>query len=184
MRKLFLILFLMIFISANSQEVIQAGIKYNEATARIEAFRDVQKKLEKDFFSKYKKDPNRKENIDAIQKNYLSINNRTLCPFYIKNTLISYAITYSEEPNYTFYYNILGSLIKVDITSGETYPIKTYGYSKFRNLISVSLEVDTNEQFVYDENGKLIAHWVDDEVLNKNNKMPKFLKLRRGSKEK
>ena len=84
----------------------------------------------------------------------------------------------SSEAN--FYYNILGNLIKVDITNGQNYPKKTYGYSRFGNLISIALEVSEIEQFVYDENGKLIAHWLENEALNKNNKSPKVLKLRRG----
>ncbi|MBR3604398.1 MAG: hypothetical protein IKL52_00020 [Candidatus Gastranaerophilales bacterium] len=180
MRKIIAILFLMFFINANAQEPIQIGITYNEATARIEAFKNVQKKIEKDFYSKYKKDPNRIENIELIKKNYFIAQNRTLCPFYIKNTLASYAVMYNDEPNYAFYYNILGNLIKIDITSNENYPKKTYGYSRFGNLISVALEASEIEQFVYDENGKLIAHWLGDELLNKNNKTPKMLKLKRG----
>lgn len=181
MYKLFLVLFSILFLNAQAQEPIQIGIVYNEATARIEAFKDVKQKLEKDFYSKYKKDPNRTENIELIKKGYLVAKNRTLCPFYLKNTLASYAVMYNDEPNHAFYYNILGNLIKVDIASNENYPKKTYGYSKFGNLISVALEVNENEQFVYDENGKLIAHWLEDVVLNKNNKTPKMLKLRRGN---
>lgn len=180
MYKIFLILFLMLFLNALAQEPIKASVKYTQATARIEAFKDVQEKLEKDFYSKYKKDPNRTENIELIKKDYFIAQNRTLCPFYLKNTLASYAVMYNYMPNYAFYYNILGNLIKVDVTKGESYPKKTYGYSKFGNLISVALEASENEQFVYDENGKLIAHWLEDVVLNKNNKNPKILKLKRG----
>lgn len=181
MRKIFLILFSMLFLNTQAQEPIQIGITYNEASARVEAFKDVNQKLEKDFYSKYKKDPNRTENIQLIKNEYLIAQNRTLCPFYLKNTLASYAVMYNDMPNYAFYYNILGNLIKVDITKGESYPKKTFGYSKFGNLISVAFEVSEIEQFVYDENGKLIAHWLDDKLLNKDNKSPKILKLKRGN---
>jgi hypothetical protein len=75
---------------------------------------------------------------------------------------------YDEEPNHAFYYNILGNLIKVDVTNGQNYPKKTYGYSRFGNLISVALEVSENEQFVYDE--------------NKNESMVFLLEARKGMK--
>ena len=56
------------------------------------------------------------------------------------------------------------------------------GYSRYGNLISVAFEVDENEHFVYDENGKLSAHWIGSEVYNNKNKIPKFLQLKRGIK--
>ena len=46
MYKIFLILFLMLFLNALAQEPIKASVKYTQATARIEAFKDVQEKLE------------------------------------------------------------------------------------------------------------------------------------------
>ena len=54
-------------LGAKADEPIQAGVKYNEASARIEAFSNVQRKIEKDKFkeefSRYLKDENKKENI-------------------------------------------------------------------------------------------------------------------------
>ena len=160
MRKIFLIFCLIFFIDVQAQEILQIGATYNEVSARIEAFKDVDKKIEKEIFQ--------------------TSLGRTLCPFYLKNTLISYSITYFEIPEYNFYYNILGSLIKFDIIKGDSFPRKVLGYSRYGNLISVSFEVNKNEQFVYDENGKLIAHWIDDVALNKDNKNSRILKLRRG----
>mgnify|MGYP007111793267 CR=1 FL=1 len=49
--------------------------------------------------------------------------------------------------------------------------------------MSVAFEVDEQEQFVYNDNGKLVAHWVGGKVLNKNNKTPKLIKLERGFSE-
>lgn len=181
MRKIFLIFCLIFFIDVQAQEILQIGATYNEVSARIEAFKDVDKKIEKEFYKKYLKDPNKKENIEFIEKEIFQTSlGRTLCPFYLKNTLISYSITYFEIPEYNFYYNILGSLIKFDIIKGDSFPRKVLGYSRYGNLISVSFEVNKNEQFVYDENGKLIAHWIDDVALNKDNKNSRILKLRRG----
>ena len=183
MRRI--ILTLALFLSfqaiANELEPIKIGVKYNEATARVEAFKDIQKKVEKEFYKKYLKDPNKKENLEHIKnENFVLEEGRTLCPFYIKDTLATYAIIYDETPNYTFYYNILGSLVKFDIfDSTQEYPRKIKGYSRFGNLMSVAFEVDEQEQFVYNDAGKLVAHWVGNKLLNKNNKNPKFIKLER-----
>ena len=184
MFRIFIVLMFLLFCNVNAQEVsLQAGVKYNEASARIEVFSDVETKIKKEFYKDFLTDKNKKENLDYIEKNIFEIGNkRLLCPFYVKNTLVSYAVVYFDMPEYSFYYNILGKLIKFDISKNNEYPKKVFGYSRFGNLISATLEVDEDEQFVYDENGKLIAHWLYNEVLNKNNKTPKVLKLKRGTK--
>ena len=83
---------------------------------------------------------------------------------------------------YTFYYNILGNLIKIDKIINFTYPTKTYSYSRYGNLISVSFSVDEDEQFVYKENGKLLAHWYGNEMVKKPAAL-KFIDLKRGNYE-
>ena len=88
-------------------------------------------------------------------------------------------MTYNEIVDYVFYYNILGSLIKVDKIGENDYPRKIYGYSRYGNLISVAFEVNEDEHFIYDENGKLIAHWQGDIAYDENDKLPKVLRLNR-----
>ena len=177
-----LALFLSFQVLADELEPIKLGVKYNEATARVEAFKNIQNKVEKEFYKKYLKDPNKKENIEYIKNETLVLSEGwTLCPFYIKETLATYAVIYDETPQYVFYYNILGNLVKFDIIDNtEEYPKKIKGYSRFGNLMSVAFEVDEQEQFVYDENGKLKAHWLGKTLLNKDNKNPKLFKLERG----
>ena len=77
----------------------------------------------------------------------------------------------------------MGSLIRFDIITDENYPRKTFGYSRYGNIISVVFEADEKEQFVYDENGKLIAHWENNEMKNKDGKIPKVMKVTRGAQE-
>ncbi len=163
------------------EEVIQAGIKYNETSARIEAFKDIERKVNKDIFEDYLKDKNKKENLENIKNSIFDIKNeRYLCPFYVKTTLASYSVTYyNEMEEYTFYYNVLGSLIKFDKIINSQYPIKTYSYSRYGNLISVSFSVDEDEQFIYSENGKLLAHWLGDKMIEKP-AILKLIDLRRG----
>ena len=93
MKKLITITFLLIIIQHNiqAQETIEAKIEYNEAKAKIEAFRDVEYKIDKTIFKDYLKDKNYKENINSINNKIAQIEDRYLCPFYIKNTLIAYS---------------------------------------------------------------------------------------------
>lgn len=182
MFKKVLICFCLLSSFVLAQDVIQIGIKYNEASARIEAFDGIIKKIDKDFYRDFLVDKNKEENIKNIKSGNFKLMGRELCPFYIKNTLATYAVSYDDMPFTTFYYNILGKLIKFDIMQNQTYPIKTYGYSRYGNLISVGFDVDDREQFVYDENGKLKAHWIDDEALNKDNGSFKVFKIKRGLK--
>jgi len=174
-KILFLILLLnfsFCFANEFTDELIQGGIKYNEATAKIEAFKNVERKIDKKIFKTYLKDPNRKENLEAIFNNKLEFDfERSLCPFYYKKTLISYAVTYYDDPLKVYYYNLLGSLMKFEIVERGRFPKRTFSYSRFGNLLTVNFDIDGNEQFMYQENGKLIAHWVDDNYEGKHSKI-------------
>lgn len=176
LKKIILFLFLTMPVFAQ-EEVLQAQIKYNEASAKIEAFKDIEKKISKEQFKDFLKDKNKKENLNAIRGEIYKIENRYLSPFYIKENLVAYAITYNNIEDKIFYYNILGNLIRFDvIVNINSYPRKTIGYSRYGNLLNVAFEVDKNEQFVYDEHSKLIAHWKDDKTQKTKYK---FLKITR-----
>lgn len=172
-KKIFFTLLFLGFLFCSAQEtVIQAGIKYNEATARIQAFKDIERKIDKKLYREYLKDPNRKENLEAISNNIYNIEyERILCPFYFKKTLISYAVTYHDEPLKIYYYNVLGNLVKFEICEGGFYPRRTFAYSRYGNLLSVNFDIDGTEQFMYEQNGKLIAHWVGDNYTGKHSKI-------------
>ncbi len=165
-------------------ETIQAGIKYTEAQARVEAFKNIENKIDRSIFEDYLKDKNRKENLDFIKQKKTDIENkRLLCPFYLNETLLSYSITYYNNPQMNFYYNILGSLIKFEIVQKGSYPRKTLGYSRYGNLLSVCFEVDEDEQFVYDEKGKLIAHWYKNELVKTDKKFMNKFDIKRGTND-
>ena len=164
------------------QEIIQGGIKYNEATARIEAFKDIERKIDKKTYKNHLKDPNRKENLENIFKSNYNIGfERILCPFYYKKTLISYAVTYYDEPLRVYYYNIFGGLMKFEIVEEGNFPKRTFAYSRYGNLLTVNFDIDGEEQFMYEENGKLTAHWVGDNYEGKHSKL---LQITRGKNPK
>ena len=181
MKKFLFLFVILIFNFAFAQDTFKAGIKYNEASAKVEAFKDIQKKIEKDLFRDYLKDKNYRENLNLIEKKqYIVENKRTICPFYLRKTLLSYAIVYLDEPERVYYYNILGNLVKFDIIEKKSFPRRTFGYSRYGNIINVAFEVDGEEQFIYDKNGKLIAHWLGSEMIDEKTK---FFKITRMSNE-
>ena len=89
----FLLIFLNFYLTAHS---LEAGVKYSDMRAKIEAFKDVQKKIDKDLFKKYKKDKNKDENISLIEKNILNTKGRQLYPFYYKKTSRIVAMSFCE----------------------------------------------------------------------------------------
>ncbi len=178
MKKILFIFVIFCLNCSFAQEAVRAGIKYNEASAKIEAFKNVQRKIEKTFYKDYLKDKDYKENLDLIEKKiYIVKNKRTICPFYFKKTLLAYAIVYVDMPNRVFYYNILGNLVKFDITENNDFPRKTFGYSRYGNLINVAFEADKDEQFIYDKNGKLIAHWSGNIMIDEKTKFFKITRM-------
>ena len=181
MKKILIIFFVLIFNCAFAQDTVKVGVKYNEARAKIEAFKDVQRKIEKDFFRDYLKDINYEENLELIEKKvYLLEGKRSICPFYLRKSLLSYAIVYLNEPDRVYYYNVLGNLVKFDIIENKTYPRRTFGYSRYGNLVSVAFEVDGDEQFIYDKKGNLIAHWSGSNMVDEKTR---FFKITRITKE-
>ena len=90
---------------------------------------------------------------------------------------------YDEKKFWVFYYNILGNLIKVDIQENSNkFPTRTLSYTRFGNLAGVVFSVSEDEQFIYNKNAKLIAHWIGNDLYNKDNLNFKFLKIKRGLK--
>ncbi len=180
MKKLTVLFIFLLFLCAFAQdEVVQGSIKYNEATAKIEAFKNVEKKIDMHKFKDYFTDKNRKQNLELMKNDIFQIETRSLFPFYVKDAIIAYAIVYSSDSRYTFYYNYIGKLMKIEILEDDISKKRTFGYSRFGNLISVSFEAGDNEQFVYNEKGKLIAHWLDDTLVSENNKDTRFFKITR-----
>ena len=184
MKKISFLLYLILNLSlisfAQNKQSLSIKIDYTEASAKIEAFKGIEKKIDKNIIKQYLKDYNWKENIECLEGKVYYPENRYLCPFYLKKALISYSINYDDEENITLYYSPLGHLIKYEIITEKNYPRKIIGYSRFGNLMSIAFEINSNEQFIYNKNGKLLAHWKDDKIIDK-----KFLlfNLSRGSKD-
>ena len=110
-KKILIILTILLYSFSLADEPIKAKVKYNEASARIEAFKDVERKIDKDFYKNYLKDKNKKENLEAISKKTYELDNRILCPFYVKSILLAYGVTYFDKFDTTFFISTLADCI-------------------------------------------------------------------------
>ena len=155
LKKLILIFFLLSH-PVFAQSAISGGIQYNEITAKIEAFSNVKRKIDKEFYKDYLKDPNNKENLELIKNKIYQKDNRILCPFYLKNTLLTYAIMYDEMPLNVFYYNTLGSLVKFDIVNQSVYPRKVFGVFHNTALEFYSYYIERIENIFLSSIGRVV----------------------------
>jgi len=153
---------------------LQGIVKFSEDSARVEAFKDLSRKVSKEIFKDYLKDKYTKENyINIKNKNYYieSEPKRNLSPFYMFNTLAVYSVRYDDDLNKVFYYNVLGHLVKFEINDYDgNYPYRTVAYDRKGNIINTTFTVSHTESFIFDKNANLIGHWFDDKFFDKNGK--------------
>ena len=169
MKKLlfFVICLLSVFIScflplSASSYTIKGGISYTEAEARKCAFKDVLYKIEIDKYKDFFTDKNFLINQEKINKGKKKYKNRYLTRF----SKGEYAVRYIFQPSHAYYYNIDGILCYIDIDLGHSYPKQRVTYDSKGILDSVTLDISANEQFIFDTNKKLVAHWIGNNCYN------------------
>lgn len=157
-------------------EPLKATVSYTEEDARIEAFKGV-RTLSIQHAVGWD-DP--KYNFD------LSItNDNVLCVQEFKTKFMKVipfkwvGVVYKDETNRVYTYEKTNNTYKLVMTETiEKLPnnlIRSLSYSKDGHLMSVSLTVDleSGEEFVFDENKKPIGHWTEDNWIgdkeHKNN---------------
>lgn len=151
-----------------SAQTLQGGVTYTEETARQTAFEGV---------NKYCPFPNVKafnrslfvaaiDNNDVISIQEFNTKLAKAIPFKVT------AVIYKDNPNYVYYYEKQNKGYKglaVEVISGDSYPVKTVKYdAKTGKLLSVGLTTSPDDDFSFDADGKLLAHWKGNkEIMNK-----------------
>lgn len=154
-----------------SAQTLQGGVTYTEETARQTAFEGVYKYCPFPDTKAF----NRSLFVASINKNdVISIQefNTKLLKTIPFNVI---AVIYKDTPNYVYYYEKQNKGYKglaIEIISGDSYPVKTVKYdAKTGKLLSVGLTTSPYDDFSFDADGKLLAHWKGDkEILNKTGK--------------
>ena len=148
-----ILLFIILLVPAQST-VIRGGITFSVPQAREISFQNIPDKIPTDTFCKYKKF----KKIWGIRFTKTVFSDNTFC------------IT-SNNNNYTYYYSEKGDLWLIQTQIMQNKYSKYARYKTNGKLDSVILDIGNNEQFVFDANKKLIAHWIGKNGYDENGEL-------------
>ena len=137
-----------------SETVLTGGITYTISFARKISFRNISYKVKMESFYKYKKF--KKKFGSKYIKTVFSDNTFCITP---KNSM------------YTYYYSEQGNLWLIQTKIAQNKYSKYARYNTDGLLDSVILDVGNNEQFVFDVNKKLVAHWIGKNGYDENGEL-------------
>ena len=156
MKKVW-ILFLVVFLTLPVYAyTLKGGVTYTVESARKEAFADVKYSISSRIIKNNKFDPNYEENKKLIQQGIVETNDRYIT-YYSDG---QYGIVYKNNLYYEFDYLENGKLESVGVRTGLVYPLKVYEYNSQKALITVRLELNPKDCYVFSANRELIAHWI------------------------
>ncbi len=167
MKKFFIIINLIVAFVLCTGLTINGGISYNVNSARKISFDNIQNKIDTKEYSLYFYDKNYKSNIKAKYKNKNKFINRYVTFF----SDGCYGIIYKRDKNTGYYYSAKGILEYIEISYSKNFPKKFVKYNIDGNIDTVSLWVSSREQFIFDKNKLLIAHWINENKYNANGKL-------------
>ena len=170
MRKLCLsIIFCFIFF-ISSGFTIKAGISYTVNEARQIAFENVQQKIDINKYKEYFMDINFNKNQELLSKGKTKYKNRILTKF-SDGADCAYGVRYLDNIYESFYYDKDGNLLYLDFTEKTGYPNKTIAYDCNGVLDTITFNIKKKEQFIFNINKKLIAHWIGDNCYNEKGEL-------------
>lgn len=147
--------------------ILQGGAEYNVKSARQEVQASVQYKLNPRQFAQNFVDLNRDENFTALLNGQVELKDRTLALFSIG----TYGVVYKDDPLHAYYYSNNGVLEFVDVRTSKNYPYKSYQYDMDGNLVNMGLRLSKGEAYIYNAQGKLVAHWIGANGYNERGKV-------------
>ena len=154
--------------------ILNGSVQYTPNIVKNLAFAGLDLKIDKKQLNDFLYDENNNENQNAL-KTKRKINGRNIMSFSAAKGLVrGYAITYEKNPQYTYYYSTSGYLVCVDIDNkinNTEFPFTVGKYNSITGkLISVGFYISETEQYVYNKNGKLKAHWIGKTAYNEKGK--------------
>ena len=147
MKKIIILIILLIGLSVQAV-VIKGGVHYTVESAREEAFSKVRYTIPMDEHKKYLTDPG--FSLDKNGKPKISD---------------IYSIARGDY-NYYFDKNN-GKLTHIEYEPERyTFPYYTAKYTADGKLVAVFFNINADETFIYDINGKYLGRWVDEIFYN------------------
>ena len=167
MKRFLLISIYFFLINPAFSLTIQGGVSYSVNEARIIAFNNIEHKIDTSVFESYFVDKDYDKNKANISKNKFHTRKYNLTVFSDN----SYSISYKARSNICFYYDLNGKLESIGYTLGNEYPKKGVKYYKNGYLEEICLIASPQEQFIFDKNKKLIAHWKGKNCYNEKGEL-------------
>ncbi len=153
--KLILIIFYLVLSTVPVYSTtLEGGVSYTVSQARKIVFQNTPTQIPVELFQNYKK--------------------------YSKIRTLFKEITFFSDGDFSvndkknkrcFYYSPNGDLKIIQITIKKTYPQILGRYDSNGNLDSVALDLGNNEQFLFDSQKKLYAHWIGKNGYDENGEL-------------
>ena len=166
-KKLVLFLLIQLFSLPVYALTISGGIEYTVDMAREESFKNISATINMQHFKNFLIDPNYEKHKLLISQKKFRYKNIRILVFSDGVYVIDNLLNQKE----TFYYNSNGHLVQVEILLKKGYPEKSAIYDNKGLLTSVSYCISSKEQFVFDLNKKLIAHWKGNNCYNEKGEL-------------
>ena len=152
-----------IFLPAQSK-IITGEVQYSVNNARSEVLNQTPAPFNRETIRANIYDYNKRENQTALLKGITDLKDRTLAQF----SDGSYGVIYKQNLSEVFYYGSDGILTHNEKRESLNYPYKSYKYSTGGKLVNMSLRVSEDETFIFEPDGKLIAHWMGEYCYDEN----------------
>lgn len=163
-RRIYILALIIFFILPVQAEVLQGGVSYDVNSAREELLNGIKYTIDSNYVNNFYQDSEYEQNTNYILQGMTELKDRTLA-YFSDNT---YAVMKKIDPYHIYYYNSQGILMYVEKKDGLSYPYKTYKYNTAKKLVNMSFRVSKGETFIYNKDGKLIAHWLNDKAYDDN----------------
>ena len=165
MKKLILIFALFIFMLPCQSTVITGEVKYDYELAREETLKKPLTPVSFEFIRLHLIDKNREENLENIKLGITQTQNRKLATF----SDGGYGVEYFDDPEFAWFYDFGGRLTSFTQKDSLIYPCRTTRYKPDGSVANVGLKISDRESFIYNTDGKLIAHWLGEVCFDEMN---------------
>ena len=163
-----ILLFIAILAMPSSAEtLLTGGVAYTTESARAELKKHEAVQPDGLTLLTHIADENYKDNKTALLKGNVELKDRVLALF----SDGSYAVMYHDNPLYVWYYSDSGILTHIEIKDRTNYPYKSFKYDTEGTLVTMGLRVSKEETFIFNPDGKLIAHWIRENGYDENGKV-------------
>ena len=162
LKKLLLTVFMLVILPVHCETMLTGGVDYTVNSAREELLKNPVKKLNANLVNANLNDKNYNENKKYILQGKTELKDRTLA-FFSDST---YAVMYNNDKYHVWYYSNYGKLIFAEEKDKLSFPYKSFKYTPSGRLVNMGLRVSEEETFIYNSEGKLLAHWLKDKAYD------------------